>query len=88
MEKEIREETCYSNEFVRFSNAVKPLNDFETDLCLFICSKAKENYANNNNWEDDFEIDMADFLDKSNRKKRWSKYTAEDIFVNFITIIK
>lgn len=77
MGKEIREETCYSNEFIRFSNAFKPLNDFETDLFLFICSKAKENYTNNN-WEEEFEIDMADFLNKSNRKKRWSKYNAEE----------
>lgn len=100
MSKEAIEEACFSNELIRLSNAFQPLDEFETDLFIYLCAKAKENYKNseqylydkeanagrewkqdkeiNNGWVQVFELDMIEFFEKTNRKKKWSKYNQKE----------
>lgn len=78
--KQNNEEVCFSNEFIRFSNAVLSLSEFEMDVFLYLCAKAKYNCKVSplNCWEHEFAVDMSEFVKTSNRKKKWSKYNSKE----------
>lgn len=86
-DKQVKDEAILGNDFIRFSNALKPLTEFEMDIFLFMCSKAKENYKNGNGWEKELEINMIDFFEKSGKKTKWQHYTEEEKINFFHQII-
>ena len=50
----------WSNDFIRYSTALKPLDEFEINFFIYLCYKAKENLnlQTGKGWDDIIKIDM------------------------------
>ena len=73
------ESACVSNDFIRYSNAFKPLTDDEIDIFLFLCAKAKENYQKDyetKSWYKELDINIVDYYNKTH-SKNWNKLPIE-----------
>ena len=70
----------WSNDFVRYSTALQPLDEFEINFFIYLCYKAKENLniVTGEGWDDIIRIDMQKLLEGFDYKKTWSKYNAEE----------
>lgn len=65
-----------SNDFVRYSTALQPLDEFEINFFIYMCYKAKEHIDRETGagWDDLIDIDMKKFIEGIDYKKPWSKY--------------
>lgn len=65
-----------SNDFVRYSTALQPLDEFEINFFVYLCYKAKEHIDRETGagWDDLIDIDMKKFVEGIDYKKPWSKY--------------
>lgn len=65
-----------ANDFIRYSTALQPLDEFEINFFIYMCYKAKEhvNKETGAGWDDLIDIDMKKFVEGINYKKPWSKY--------------
>ena len=70
----------WSNDFIRYSTALKPLDEFEINFFIYLCYKAKENLnlQTGKGWDDIIKIDMQKLLEGFTYKKSWSKYNADE----------
>lgn len=69
-----------ANDFVRYSTALQPLDEFEINFFIYLCYKAKEyiNRETGEGWDALIDIDMQKFLQGIDYKKPWSKYNREE----------
>lgn len=65
-----------ANDFIRYSTALKPLDEFEINFFIYLCYKAKEHIDKETGagWDDLIDIDMKKFIEGIDYKKPWSKY--------------
>lgn len=65
-----------ANDFIRYSTAFKPLDEFEINFFIYLCYKAKEHIDRETGagWDDLIDIDMKKFVEGIDYKKPWSKY--------------
>ena len=70
----------WSNDFIRYSTAFQPLDEFEINFFVYLCYKAKEHYnvRTGEGWDDIIEVDMQKLLEGFDYKKPWSKYNADE----------
>lgn len=67
------------NDFIRYSNALQPLDEFEINLFIYLSYKAKENAcAKEGGWSEPIEIDMKKYYDGIGYKKSWFDYTKKE----------
>ena len=67
-----------ANDFVRYSTAFKPLDEFEINFFIYLCYKAKERIDRETGagWDDLIDIDMKKFIEGIDYKKPWTKYNS------------
>lgn len=78
-----------SNDFIRCATALQGLDDFEINLYIYLCYKAKENACEEEDgWIKLIEIDMKKFLDGLDYKQSWSSYSKKKRMCIYKRLIK
>lgn len=77
---ELKKTAYLDNDFIRKSTALKPLDELEINLLIYMCYKAKENVnpETGQGWSDLIEIDMKKFYEGIGYGKNWIHYNKEE----------
>jgi plasmid replication initiation protein len=77
IKNELNKTAYLDNDFIRKGNALKPLDELEINLLLYMCYKAKENYNEDTGegWTSLIEINMKKFYAGIGYEKKWTDYT-------------